>query len=512
MEKTIEKKETKKPKKPKKVETFDDVIEFNKKHFFKAGENSITDVDFNKGTLIFKDINKKEHTIDTNKELLVYTPSIFTRFSFAKPVIMLHAYQEATTVSEQVWDDEEDEYIETGEEVTNKYNVYKIYIFYSLSSNSISTCPIKTMNRKVRKLDVLFNSKVVSANSYSAISGSNIGTFLDALTNETFTSYDNDEISFSNERKILFYEGNKYKDDEIKKITSNKYLFTGEVLRTASHSSNFIYKSYNDMTIYKDLKIFKTAPFMSNSKLQPRPILCADEKSDTVTFKDWIFNDYTNATKGIDYNNSQLVKYDLIISFDTRYVTYKNVENFPIVKQHYDCCGAHLPYKHKYEDNNKKEKYSNLLINKLLLRYMLHTKADFTVFLTDRQVIPGLYLYESVFGKKAVKFLHSYPNMNSGNIINVYHINTTYKVQQKLKIHLNKDKTEWHFRNQISNYLTNNVYTRSEVELELIQWFENSEEKAKKVVKTPNKVTDATRRAYNVTSFMDTPYRNYNYR
>ena len=207
---------------------------------------------------------------------------------------------------------------------------------------------------------------------------------------------------------------------------------------------------------------------------------------------------------------------NLTIDFDNKLVNMNGSYSVPNLKRHFDCCGAELAWHHPYGEISTR---SQALYNKLYFQYLRYTKANITVFLTDSQVPAFKTLYENVFGKDAIELVKQYENPNSGNIINVYFVNTLDRWLKHKGIKREDFKEAWTFRNEVTASLSNGVFSApKESDHELLQWFENSELKTEVIgYKMEKPITikssDRIRRSavLNMTgsTFMATPIRNY---
>jgi hypothetical protein len=516
MEKTIKKKKT--PKKPKETE------ESLKKsiNFFKKSVNENfahpTKINFEKGEYIFLNKDRKKVSIDTKTMILAHMPQGRQRFVFATPILMLHQYVQTLNDGTEVYNEEEDEYQWIEEDVD--YIMQDTYIFWKLhnytslpayttemlSKKDYTALDIATTRKQPDIID--FNRRVLSSEPKI------LSNVLMNIENKSLKHKPKKE-----EKRIVWYDGKKYINDEISEIKSDKQIYTGFTLLNFTSQRGFVHrsKSIEASTRQKDsINNFDLGPHCIDEG-DIRPVMLLEKG--IIKFKDWVHNDEALNTSPSTMWNVNPVSCDIIIDFTKKEIKTYNISHYPRITRHSDCCGAHLPYSHPWGSFQSNEiKLNKDLASKIYLTLLSNNKADYTIFLTAAQKKNSLMYYEEVFGKDAVTLINEYVNMNSGNTIYVYYINVSLRIQKYFGLDKQENKSTWDFRNALNKEI-NKFASNKQTQKELTQWFENSEEivkKPKPVISTMKEIHIRTRRNTtidnSISSFTRRPLRNYSTR
>lgn len=501
MEKTIEK-HLKKPKTPKKTKLSDltnQLLDY-KKNIVKSS-NRITKVDFKKGILTFLDIQGKEHSIDTSQEILIKVSNNIKRFEFGKPVLFISSYLQTIEEYEDYWNEDTEEYEDRYE--TYSYQVHNLYLFYQITSTynpSSSNLDESTFSKKsFIEFENYLTGRNKNRGDYDGIATNAAPIFFENLKSKQ-ELYENSHSKFSKHTKTLFIEGKKFKDVDIKKAPFKYPIYINNLLK--SRNSTYLEKSFRNIDSCYDF--VEENPYQFNDKEGALPVCVLDKsnKNKVVTLDNWLYNNTFSGPQD-DKSTLNLNLVNLKIDFGQRKVNIsRNVQLFKMGK-HYDCCGANLPHHHSYSTpiwNTLPQQ----IFEKMYSLHLYYDKADKIVLLTEVQIKSAMELYEKIFSKEAITKLHEYTNMNSGNIIHVYHINCTLKLQNFLiennSIFEGTDWSDWDNRNiitrTISEYLAPASGSQSN-DKELSQWFENSElmlTKTKPIVKKRSRVISRSKR------------------
>jgi hypothetical protein len=468
MEKTIK---NKKPKTPKKeISTLQKQLEFFKKH--STNDNAKpTRLDFEEGKLHFRDVNGKAQVIDTSEEILFHAPGASNQFHFGKPVLFMQSFNQIWEDEEEEWDEDEDDYVYN--EVKCEYKVVNIYLFYLITTRYGNSFVIETSRLKdtYTAFDLANGQKSNVFNS-SSVAPDGVKTLFKNIKSRSESYNYGGEIT--KKSNLLFIDGKRYIDDEIDSLEVSNALYTGELLQTFTNTRAYMEQSFKAED-YAETPTSFNELYHFNKQAMPAPLLLCDKSNNTkkIVIKNWIYNNIRNANIASEGKMLNLTLINLIIDFENRNVDTTKFITLPKMINHADCCGANLPYHHGYSHNFWNTAPQELF-DKVYCFHLAFNKADKVVFLTDNQVVASVMMYNNIFGKENVTKIHSYPNMNSGNNINIYHINCTNKLEKLVEIE-NEGMTGtagWDYRSKVSSAINSSL---SLGYLEKSQWFENSE-------------------------------------
>ena len=465
------------------MNTLESTVEFFTKH--QNCKANIEEVDILKGIITFTDINGDKHRINTEKEIVLYAPSVREKFIFVKPVICFLSCEQEFDNGEEYYNDESGEY-EYSSSVST-YVIENLYIFYQVIGKikSLNLAYPIAFNKKTSIMEQTIQpSNMESISNCNGIAPSDTVEFFKSLIVAAPSYYGNATENPDSFIRRVFIDGKIYTNDEIDNIPLKKTLFIDRLFsggmesgRRYSAERTLSLEDTNYSPLFKGLSVFR-------QNFVAKPIQMYNNALPSLDIKDFVYNDintFIAQNRAINLNLA-IIK-SLKIDYKKRLVNTDGIISLPKLTNHPDCCGAHLSYGHGHGGGNNYQENNSRLTDKLYLTYLKFNRADKTIFLVENQVKHSIPLYKKMYGKDNVLEIGKYMNMNSGNYIYIYNINTTKRFMDSDLFTIKEESPEggWAIRNNISSAVQK-FSSSCETDFELAQWFENSEE-----VVTPKK-------------------------